>query len=154
MLKILALDMATTTGWAHGPNTNQSGCWKLQPSRFESAGLRFVKFEKALVEKIKAEGITMLAFEEVRAHNGIDAGHIYGGLLAVMQLVALRFNVPYKAFGVGAIKRTATGKGSANKKAMIEAAVNFFPSVDIIDDNHADALWIWQTAVNYMGEQQ
>lgn len=149
-MKILALDMATTTGYAFGPASNQSGCWKLQPSRFESAGMRFLRFEKLLAETIQKESIQLIAFEEVRAHNGIDAGHIYGGLLAVMQLVALRFNVPYKAFGVGTIKKIATGKGSANKHAMVEAAIKFFPGVHIKDDNHADALWIWQTAVTYM----
>lgn len=153
-MKILALDLATTTGFAYGDRVKQSGIWKLQPSRFESAGMRFLKFEKLLVETINREGVTLIAYEEVRSHNGIDAGHIYGGLIAVMHMVALRFSLPYKAFPVGTIKKTATGKGSANKKAMIEAAINFFPGVSIIDDNHADALWIWQTAVNYMGEHR
>lgn len=151
---ILALDLATTTGWATGEGANQSGIWKLQPTRFESAGVRYLKFEKYLVGKVHQESIGMIAYEEVRAHNGIDAGHVYGGLIAVMQLVALRFEIPYKSFSVGAIKKTATGSGSASKQAMIDAAIKAFPNVNIKDDNHADALWIWKSAQDYMRESR
>jgi Holliday junction resolvasome RuvABC endonuclease subunit len=46
--------------------------------------------------------------------------------------------IPYSGVPVGTIKKHATGKGNANKEAMIAAAVamGYRPA----DDNEADAL--------------
>jgi len=54
--------------------------------------------------------------------------------------------VPYEGVPVGTIKRHATGKGNADKDAMIAAARGFSPA----DDNEADAiaLLLWAIATN------
>ena len=60
--------------------------------------------------------------------------------------------VPYEGVPVGTIKRFATGKGNANKDAMIAAARarGFSPA----DDNEADAIAILFWALETMGGMQ
>lgn len=57
--------------------------------------------------------------------------------------------VPYQGVPVGTIKRFATGKGNANKAAMIKAArtKGFSPA----DDNEADAIAILLWAIETKG---
>ena len=73
--------------------------------------------------------------------DGTIAAHLYGGWLAEMQAVCEEESVPYTAFGVTEIKKFWTGKGSADKKAMINAA--YKRGFDPKDDNAADALAVW-----------
>jgi Holliday junction resolvasome RuvABC endonuclease subunit len=78
-------------------------------------------------------------YEEVAAHKGTAAAHIYGGLVATLQSFCEERNIPYCGVPVGTIKRYATGKGNANKEAMIAAAqVKHGYLGD--NDNEADAL--------------
>lgn len=57
--------------------------------------------------------------------------------------------IPYEGVPVGTIKRFATGKGNANKAAMIEAIRQrgFSPA----DDNEADALALLLWALDAKG---
>ena len=85
-------------------------------------------------------------FEEVRRHLGTDAAHIYGGLLGVVTAWCEEHEIPYQGVPVGEIKKHATGKGNADKGAMIAAAKarGHQPG----DDNEADAIAIayWRRA--------
>ena len=60
--------------------------------------------------------------------------------------------IPYEGVPVGTIKRHATGKGNANKQAMIDAACarGFSPA----DDNEADAIAILLWAIETQGGAQ
>ena len=60
--------------------------------------------------------------------------------------------IPYEGVPVGTIKRFATGKGNANKAAMIEAIRQrgFSPE----DDNEADALALLLWALDTKGGQR
>jgi hypothetical protein len=60
-------------------------------------------------------------FEEVRRHLGVDAAHVYGGLLATLTAWCERHQIPYQGVPVGTIKRHATGKGNAGKAEVIAA---------------------------------
>ncbi len=84
-------------------------------------------------------------FEEVRAHAGTDAAHIYGGFLGMLTAWCEEHEVPYEGVPVGTIKRYATGKGNADKTKMVAVirARGFAPA----DDNEADAiaLLLWAT---------
>ncbi len=83
---------------------------------------------------------------EVRRHIGTDAAHVFGGLLATLTSWAELNRIPYEGVPVGTIKRFATGKGNADKAAVIAAmeARGFRPA----DDNEADALalLLWATS--------
>ena len=122
---ILALDIGTTTGWAvrgyDGLIT--SGTVSFKPGRFDGGGMRYLRFTNWLTEIDRLSGpIATIWFEEVRNHKGVDASHVYGGLMATLTAWAELRGVPYQGVPVGTIKRHATGKGNADKAAMIAAA--------------------------------
>ena len=101
--------------------------------------MRYLRFKKWLEELNQLSGgINQIYFEEVRRHLGVDAAHAYGGFLAHLSAWCEDNKIPYLGIPVGTIKKHLTGKGNANKQAMINAVkdLGFNP----IDDNEADAL--------------
>ena len=149
---LLALDLGTSTGWAlRAPDDYMtSGTVRLKHSRYDGGGMRFLRFRRWLEDVDQDAGpIEAVFFEEVRRHIGTDAAHIYGGLLAVLTAWCEEHLVAYQGVPVGTIKRFATGKGNADKAAVIEAmrARGFNPG----DDNEADALAILLWAIETRG---
>ena len=148
---ILALDLGSTTGWAIRNSRCRilHGTAEFRPTRFEGGGMRYLRFGKWLGQTLEVTGgINAVYFEEVRRHIGTDAAHVFGGLLATLTSWCEGHGIPYQGVPVGTIKRFATGKGNADKTAMISAvrARGFEPA----DDNEADAiailLWALETA--------
>jgi Holliday junction resolvasome RuvABC endonuclease subunit len=147
---LLALDLGTTTGWAllSPDGIVTSGTASFKPSRYDGGGMRYLRF-KSWLEQLRdyAGRIDAIHFEEVRRHVGVDAAHLYGGFLATLTTWCEHETIPYQGVPVGTIKRFITGKGNADKSAVIEAvkARGFNPA----DDNEADAiailLWAMQT---------
>ena len=138
---ILALDLGTSTGWALRGHDGliTSGTVSFRPGRFDGGGMRYLRFTNWLTEIDRLSGpVAAIWFEEVRRHAGTDAAHVYGGLMATLTAWAELRGVPYEGVPVGTIKRHATGKGNADKAAMIAAvrARGFSPA----DDNEADAI--------------
>ena len=140
-MTVLALDLGAKTGWAlHGSDRAiTSGTNEFKNDRWQGGGMRFLRFKLWLTEiKQMAGGLDAVFAEEVRRHAGTDASHAYGGWLAILTAWCEHHQIPYEAVPVGTIKRHATGKGNANKDAMITAARNL--GFDPVDDNEADAL--------------
>lgn len=140
-MTILALDLGTKLGWAvsFGPGDVTHGTVEFRTGRYEGGGMRWLRFRKWLQGMHEQHGpVGMLLFEEVRAHKGTDAAHIYGGFLAQLTAWCEQREVPYQGIPVGTIKKHATGKGNSGKPAIIAAmkAKGFAPE----DDNAADAL--------------
>jgi len=100
---------------------------------------------RAYADRIELRQDGRVVGEHRRAFAGTDAAHIYGGFLGMLTAWSEEHDVPYEGVPVGTIKRYATGKGNANKAAMIAAiqARGFRPA----DDNEADAiaLLLWAT---------
>ena len=149
---ILALDLGTTTGWAlrgfDGLVTTVTASFK--PGRYDGGGMRYLRFTNWLTELDRLSGpVGTIWFEEVRRHAGTDAAHVYGGLMASLTSWAELRGIPYEGVPVGTIKRHVTGKGNANKAAMIAAAKTrgFSPA----DDNEADAIAILHWAIETQG---
>lgn len=137
-MKVIAFDLGTVTGWAcSGP---ESGTFDTRPSRYEGGGVRILRFRDHVVKLLDLHKPVSVVFEEVRRHLGTDAAHVYGALMGVLMEECEKRNIAYSGVPVGTIKRHATGKGNAKKDQMIAAAQRLYPGVDIIDDNHADAL--------------
>lgn len=150
--RILALDLGTTTGWALAlsPDNVISGTWDLKPKRFEGGGMRAVRFTRYLDELAgeSRDRFDRIVFEEVRRHSGVDAAHVYGGLMMTLQAWCERERqIPYAGVPVGAIKKFATEKGNANKAAMI-AAVQSWGYTGVTDDNQADAIALAHLAMS------
>ena len=138
---ILTLDLGTLTGWALKDNHGNivSGTMDFKPGRFEGGGMRYLRFKRWLSEIRKSVGdIDVVYFEEVRRHLGVDAAHTYGGFMSQLMAWCEDLMTPYHGVPVGTIKKSACGKGNANKSAMIEAAKA--RGHNPADDNEADAI--------------
>lgn len=149
---ILALDLGTTTGWALSSlkTGTVSGTMSFRPGRYEGGGMRYLRFRSWLNEiNTRSASIDAIYFEEVRRHAGTDAAHIYGGFLGHLCSWCEAEMVAYEGVPVGTIKRFISGKGNADKQAVIAAvrARGFNPS----DDNEADAIAILLWAMETQG---
>jgi Holliday junction resolvasome RuvABC endonuclease subunit len=154
MNTILALDLGTQTGWAlrSQDNSIHSGSQSFKSQRFEGGGMRFLRFKRWLTEiKGASDQIDAVYFEEVRRHVGVDAAHVYGGLMATLTAWCEHHQIAYQGVPVGTIKKHATGKGNASKDDMM-AAMRAQGHV-INDDNQADALALLAWAVAEQGKE-
>jgi len=144
---VLALDLGQRTGWALRASDGYitSGTAEFRHDRWQGGGMRFLRFKRWLTEiKNCAGGIDLVVYEQVRRHAGVDAAHAMGGWLAILTAWCEHHGIAYEGVPVGTIKRHVTGKGNADKAAVIAAvkALGFDPE----DDNEADALALLQWA--------
>jgi hypothetical protein len=157
---LLCLDLGSRTGWAlHDDGATVSGTLEFRSGRFEGGGMRYLRFRHWLGEVAAktskaalvagGPGLDAVYFEEVRAHAGTDAAHVFGGFLATLTAWCEQRGVAYQGVPVGTIKRHIEGKGNAGKDDVIAAvrALGFKPC----DDNEADALAILHWALSTRG---
>ncbi len=145
---ILALDLGQKTGWAvrNRDGAVASGTHEFRPGRFEGGGMIWLRFRAWLQEINETSGgVAVVVFEEVVAHRGVAASHCYAGFLAHLTAWAEANRIPYQGVPAGTIKRHVTGKGNADKAAVIGAVrrLGFAPA----DDNEADALALLNWAI-------
>lgn len=144
-LKILALDPATKCGWA---TSGASGVWDLRVKKDESSGMRLIRLRAKLDDVHKLVGIDLLVFEASRNMKYGQAVKIAAQLQGVIELWCTDNQIEYAAFSPAQIKKHATGKGNADKQAMIAAAKKKWIDREITDDNEADALWLLDLATS------
>lgn len=140
-MTVLALDFGLNLGWAvyFGPGDIMHGTTSFKPGRFESVGHVFLRFRAWLNEMAEDHGpVETVYFEEVRRHLGVDAAHLYGAFHSHLLAWAEKRKIPWQGVPVGTIKKSACGKGNANKQQVMAAmqAKGFTP----VTDNDADAL--------------
>ncbi len=143
-MNILALDMATKTGWATSVG-RQSGVQTFDVRRGESPGMRFLRCRGWLNEMLALlGGIDVIVYEQAH-HRGGAATACCVGLVSTVQAFAAEHDVELMAVHTGELKRWATGKGNAGKPAMIEAARSrgWSPT----DDNEADGQLLLEYSV-------
>lgn len=140
MTRILALDLGTTMGWATFTGTRiTSGSESFKPGNSQGPGARYLKLRRWLSDTKAANGtFDLVVVERVVRHVSADSAHVYGGFLAHVQAWCEHHGMRLEAYSPGTIKKFATGRGNADKAAMIEAAkaAGYFPK----DDNEADAI--------------
>lgn len=140
----LSIDPGTHCGYAvvdESGNIIASGTWDLSPRRHEGGGMRFVRLNAYLRGAADVFTPSAMWYEEVRRHLGTDAAHIYGGIVAVISGLCEMRNIPYAGIPVATVKKLATGKGNADKAAMLAATRTRWADF-AGDDNEADARWI------------
>jgi Holliday junction resolvasome RuvABC endonuclease subunit len=148
-MKILALDPATKTGWAYGdPSSGASGVWDLSIRRDESGGMRLLRLRAKLNNVSMAELPDVVVFEAARhsAPKMQGALTVQAELQSVIKVWCYDKSVQYRGFSPSEIKKHATGKGNSKKDLMLSTARAKWPMVNVIDDNHADALWLLDLA--------
>lgn len=141
---VIGIDPGTRCGWSIVADGKllASGVWNLAPKRHEGGGMRYLYARTSLGKLMDSyPGYDFAVYYElVRRHKGTDAAQIYGGIVGAVTALCEERRVPYEGIPVGDIKKFATGKGNADKDAMIEAARKrgYTPA----DDNEADAIFI------------
>ena len=142
---ILALDISTNTGWK---TKTASGVWNLKPNRGESESMRLIRFKSKVREMIQMEGITLVAYERVAGFHK-NAIIVAAEMVGVLKDLCHELKMDMSCYSATEIKKFATGKGNANKEAMIEAAVKLGYSPK--DDNEADAIHLYNLARKDIG---
>jgi len=149
-MKILALDMATKTGWATNIHGNRSGVIEFQLKRGESPGMRFLRFRAWLNElhKLLSGETDVIAYEQAH-HRGGAATAVCVGLITEVHAFAAEHNIELMAVHTATLKKFATGSGRANKKDMVKAAQNrgWNPQ----EHNEADAQILLEYAISEIG---
>lgn len=143
MMKILALDMATETGWAMNiPEV--SGVANFSVSRGESPGMRFIRFTTWLNRMIDRVKPDMIIYEQAH-HRGGAATEVAVGLVTHLQSVCAKRGINFTKCHTSKIKKKATGKGNAGKDLVMKAYRDKWGR-DPVDDNECDARWLLEWA--------
>lgn len=155
--RILALDFgASYTGWAYSNGT--SGVWDLRVKPDESSGFRLLRFEGKLREVIDGIGVDVIAFEAITTggpSQRLGIVKVQSRLQAIVErIVEVTDSLECCSRNLQEIKAHAIPqkKAKRDKDAMIAAAEQRWPDVEVIDDNHADALWLLDLLQTELGE--
>lgn len=157
-LPILALDLATATGWAARDAGGRvtSGVQRFDLGRGESPGMRFLRFRRWVRELLELTGAKVVAFEQpIAGARGFRMG-IAIELSGVLSAEAAELGVETTTVAPATLKKHATGKGNAKKAEMILAALTRWP--DHFDgrpapeQDEADALCVLAWAIEQVGE--
>ena len=141
MSTVLSIDLGTKTGWALRNKDNQitSGTVNLLPKKSKVEGTRFANFRSLLDKLLSIVGnIDAVYFERVYRHLGTSAAHVYGAFWGQLTGWCAYHKINCEGIAVQKIKFFITGKGNADKNAVIAAvkALGHAPT----DDNEADAI--------------
>lgn len=148
---VLALDMATKTGWALSCNgTLHSGVWNVALKKGEGAGMRLLRLENYIKEIYEQHHPSLIVFEHPIQYPGRHepVGFTMMGVLT-RWCEAVGFK-NYTSYYPTQIKKHAVG-GRANKELLLKLARERWPEQNIEDDNQADALWLLSLAQQESG---
>ena len=138
-MKILALDIASLTGWCL--NNNLYGTWDLKTRKDESMGMKLIRFKSKLKEIHAAESLNLIVYERPAGKHANSIIH-QAKLIANLEEFCENLGIAYNASSASEIKKFATGKGNASKDEMIQAAKDKY-GYNGNDDNEADAIHLW-----------
>ena len=154
-MNILALDLGSKSGWAYLKDGQlESGVQTFDVKRGESPGMRYLRFNEWMDEVLRHRIYepskivhvllpkpTLVVYEQTHQRGGA-ATEVAAGFATRVQEFCARFPtlLEHAAVHSRTLKKWATGKGNCGKPEMIAAARKRYPGIEIIDDNHADAL--------------
>lgn len=151
-MKILALDLATITGWACSDGS--SGVWEYVCRRGDSPGVRFIQFQGWLRGLVSEREPTLIVYEQAAVPRSNAAMHVAHGLIAATEMVAEEIGADITSRSPSSVKKHALPnipQKRRNKAKMIQAAENKWPDVEFVDDNHADAVWLLDFVCTELG---
>jgi Holliday junction resolvasome RuvABC endonuclease subunit len=151
-MKILALDLATTTGWALGtpespPMLGSFRCPKVFDD--DTLGQRWAKFALWLDDMITVHKPDLVGFEAPLVFGGakgssrptnIDTIRFLIGLATIAELVAVQLSTEVEDAHIQQVRAHFCGSGRAKKPDV--QAMCFRRGLKPADDNQADAIAI------------
>jgi len=147
---ILALDLATSVGWAHTNGT--SGVQVFKPRRGDSPGMRYLEFRAWLLRVFDLVPIDLLVYEQAGHHRSNAATHVAHGLIATAESVAAERRVEITSRSPSDWKKQVLPDISfkkANKQRIIMEVENHWPNVVIQSDDQSDAIMLlWSVLVD------
>jgi Holliday junction resolvasome RuvABC endonuclease subunit len=143
MKRILAIDPATSCGWAWSDGTDRhSGTWDLAALGSSSKHAHLAALRDRLLRVHAKYGIDHFGFEKVIHGRGMRSTEAHAEKIAIIKLVAVEIGATvHTGYGASSIKLFATGDGHAEKSQMMLACERLLKVVPRTDDE-ADALWI------------
>jgi len=165
-MRTLALDLGTRTGWALHSQADdmdnspifESGTWVLATpkeittqAKADKSRCCDVRFQR-LQDYITALGfVDEIVFEDVEFSTYTYQTQLWAGFRTVVSLRYLRQCPKITAVPVGTLKKFATGRGNADKKAMaiaLDRALPYFKTRSPApDDNEVDAIHLLRYAL-------
>jgi len=148
--RVLALDLATKTGWAFW--TGRSLHSGMKNLKAKTDGLRLLALYRWLTLTIHgAHGVDVIAVERAAGGKRGAANEVLPALRGIVHLVAAQNgSIPIVETAPTSLKKFAVGNGRASKDEMVLAAKKFWPHQEIKTDDQADALcllrWALETA--------
>ena len=142
-MNILALDVATKTGFA--ASSGESGVWDFKLKPDDSRNIRLVNFRNKVSHALIGWEINLVIFEST-VNKKQYGNSVADELVGVLKVLCEDMGIDTTSRAPSQIKKFATGKGNADKTLMINTARSTFPYEKIIDDNHADAKFLLQLA--------
>ena len=139
-MNLLALDLATRTGWAVSEDGRiTSGVQTFDLRRGESPGMRYLRFRRWLPEVgARAE---LIVYEQTVQGPGSIAREIATGMATDVQAYCAERGIDHQPVWASTLKKFVTGKGNAKKPAMYEhaRARGWLEYMTDGDDNEIDA---------------
>lgn len=157
MIKVLALDTSTHTGWAHcvdGSDKPAFGTYDLPGWKRESVGKSYAALFRFVTEKIIEHKITHLVVERpltVHAHaydkgKNADLAAALLGFVCVAETVAALHSIKCHVESPSTIRKHFLGNGKpADPKSAVIARCKSL-GLRVTDDNQADAIAAWDYA--------
>lgn len=158
-VRILALDLATVTGWAVGdlvppaPTPLEGACGAGAPSqssgserlgtKYNTVGEKVLAFGRWLDDMLAVHQPNAVIVEAALPHSAsrnAESAALATALFDTVKKTCDRRRLFWRTVHIGKLKKHATGTGHAKKPEMIKAARarGWNPK----DDNEADALWL------------
>lgn len=145
-MNVLAIDPATKTGWA---TASHYGVWNIKRKANETDGIKWLRFRKLLTEYVEEFSINLIAYERPGGRHSGSLIH-HSKIVGIIEEFCAERNIEYKGYSSTQIKKIATGRGNANKAAVVSAAQTEL-SYTGDDDNEADALWLYELVCQELG---
>lgn len=151
MMKIGALDLSTHTGWAFGWSDGEPSFGTLDlPKTGDDIGRFIASYDEWLRAMLAVECPDVVVFEApllTRGKTTIATARKLIGLATHTELVCWQLRTRCSESNIGSIKLFFAGSGRAEKDDMKAVARRY--GWNVKDDNQADALGLWASAVHH-----
>lgn len=164
---LLALDLGMHTGWSVWTSEGRylaSGVWHLGSDAVRG---RFGELLLRAQTKVAAQRARRVAYEHVHRHAGTDAAHVYGGWLAVLDMLRCLTHVELvpvttsEIHAIAKVKRARSPKVAGQTEAEVRRASQARRKINkqatvaaartrgwlVADDNEAEACFCGAAAL-------
>ena len=142
---ILALDIATHCGYF---SVHESGTWNFTEGKRRNGNKQHLALKDTLTVFIREHGIQRIVAEDVSVNNHFFDMRKLAEFRGVLLCVCDELDLPEPEFvNPKVLKKFATGNGNASKDDMKQAYTARFNRLPL-DDNEADAFWLFQYYVS------